>query len=158
MAVAAPDRHPTWTSRARALAGKTSVHVGSAVVVMSGWAAFANRAHGTAPMLTAAVVQGAASALVTFTLKTALEAMARRLAGVPALVVPPTVSCVVVLALLVAAHRLAGTHELWSTIALPYAASSTYAWAYTALVARRRTARRTPTTRAVARRRFSTSR
>jgi hypothetical protein len=45
-----------------------------------------------------------------------------------------------VLALLVAAHRLAGTRELWSTIALPYAASSAYAWIYVVLVVRRRSA------------------
>jgi len=87
---------------------------------------------------TAGVVQGAASALFTLSLKTALEAMARRLKGTLAYVVPPTVSCSVVLALLVAAHRLAGTRELWATISIPWAASSAYAWIYTALLVRRR--------------------
>jgi hypothetical protein len=53
------------------LAGRTSVHVGSAVAVMGGWATFANRAHGVTAAASAGVVQGAASALVTFSLKTA---------------------------------------------------------------------------------------
>ena len=64
--------------------------------------------------------------------------MARRLKGTLAFLVPPTVSCSVALALLVAAHLLAGTRELWSTISIPWAASSAYAWIYTALLVRRR--------------------
>ena len=131
---------PAWSAAARRLAGRSVVHVLGAVVVMGGWAAFANRSHGAAAMLTAAVVQAAASAGVTYTLKTSLEAMAGRLDGVAALVVPPTVSCAVVLLVLVTAHRLGGTRALWSTIAVPYAASSTYAWVYAGLLASRRRA------------------
>jgi hypothetical protein len=106
------------------------------MAVMGGWAAVANRAHGASAALTAGLAQAAASAIVTYTLKTALETMARRLRGRLAVFVPPTVTCCVVLALLVAAHRLAGTRELWSTIAIPYAASSAYAWIYMYLLAR----------------------
>jgi hypothetical protein len=105
---------------------------------MGSWATFANRTHGVRPALLAGVVQGGASALVTFLLKSSLEAMSRRLKGTLAFVVPPTVSCTVVLILLVVAHRLAGTHEVWSTISIPYAASSAYAWIYTAIVVSRR--------------------
>ena len=122
----------------RRVVGRTSVHVAGAVLVMGGWAAFANRAHGVSAALRSALAQAAASALVTYTLKTSLDAMARRLRNLAAFVVPPTISCLVVLALLVAAHRLAGTHEVATTIAVPYAASSAYAWIYTALAARRR--------------------
>jgi len=131
-------RRTAVSSRLSDLAGKTSVHVGSAVAVMGGWAAFANRAHGVLAAAAAGLVQGAASALVTFSLKTALEAMAKRLTGTLAFLVPPIVSCSVVLALLVTAHRLAGTRELWSTISIPWAGSSAYAWIYTALLVRRR--------------------
>ena len=105
---------------------------------MGSWAALANRAHGVARALTAASAQGVASALMTFTLKSALEAMAGRLKGALAFLVPPTVSCAVVFVLLVAVHLLAGTRELWSTISIPYAASSAYAWIYTGILARRR--------------------
>ena len=125
------------TDPARRLGGRTAVHVAGAVVVMGSWAAVANRAHGAAAALTAGLAQAAASAFVTYTLKTSLEAMARRLRGARALVIPPAITCAVVLALLVAVHRLAGTRELWSTIAVPYAASSSYAWIYTLLLARR---------------------
>jgi hypothetical protein len=130
-------RQGHWTDRVRAFAGRSSVHVTGAVAVMGGWAAAANRAHGAAAALRAALVQAAASAFVTYTLKTSLDSMARSLRGRLAFFGPPTVTCGVVLALLVAAHRLAGTRELWSTIAVPYAASSAYAWIYTLLVARR---------------------
>ncbi len=108
------------------------------MAVMGGWAAFANRVHGTSAALRPALVQAAASALVTYTLKTSLDAMARRFRGVAAFVVPPTASCMVVLTLMVVAHRLAGTRELWTTIAIPYTASSAYAWIYTALAVRGR--------------------
>lgn len=126
------------SSRLSELASRSSVHIGSAIVVMGGWAAFANRTHGVRPALVAGLVQGGASALVTFALKRSLEAMSGRLQGTLAFVVPPTVSCAAVLMLLVVAHRLAGTHELWSTISIPYAASSTYAWIYTAILVTRR--------------------
>lgn len=126
------------SSRLRDLAGRNSIHIGSAMVVMGGWAAVANRAHGVIAASGAGLVQAAASALVTFSLKASLEAMSERLRGPLAFVVPPTVTCSVVLALLVAVHHLAGTRELWSTIAIPYAASSAYAWIYTALQVRRR--------------------
>lgn len=122
------------------LAERTSTHVAGAVAVMGGWAAFANRAHGGAASFRAGLVQMLVSAVVTFTLKTALEAMTSRLRGVAAFVVPPLVTCSAVLGLLVTAHRLAGTRELWSTIAIPYAASSAYAWISVFILARRRDA------------------
>ena len=126
------------SSRLSELAGRSSIHIGSAVVVMGSWAAFANRAHGVRAAVVAGLVQGGASALVTFALKSSLEAMSGRLKGTLAFVVPPTVSCTVILILLVVAHRLAGTHELWSTISIPYAASSAYGWIYTAILVRGR--------------------
>jgi hypothetical protein len=123
-----------------ALAQATWTHVVGAVVVMGGWAGFANRLHGPTAALRAGLTQAAVSALVTFMLKTALEAMTRRLRGAAAFVVPPLVTCGVVLTLLVTAHRLAGTRELWPTIAIPYAASSAYAWIYVFILVRRRAA------------------
>src|SRR5512140_3430130 len=88
-------------ARVGELAGSTSTHVVCAVVVMSGWVACANRIHGATAALTASLVQGGASALVMFTLKTALETMSRRLKGGLAFLLPPTVSCSVVITLLV---------------------------------------------------------
>jgi hypothetical protein len=120
------------------LAAKTSVHVVFAVLIMGGWAAFANRAHGAMPALSAGVVQGGASALVTSTLKTALESLSKQFQGALAYFVPPLVCCAVVLLLLTAVHRLAHTREFWATIAIPYTASSTYAWIYAAILALQR--------------------
>lgn len=123
------------------MAKATWVHALVAFLGMGAWALFANRAHGLGPALAAALVQGALSATITVFLKRGLEAMHARLAGLAAVVVPPLVACAVVLAVLLMAHRLAGTPEVWATIAVPYAVSTTYGWIYTlslAVAARRR--------------------
>ncbi len=112
------------------------MHVAFAFLAMGGWAVFANRNHGLAQALPAGLVQGTLSAGLTFGIKRGLEAMVQRLSGIAALVVPPVVCCCAVLALLVCAHTLAGTPEIWATIAVPYAVSSTYAFVYTASLAR----------------------
>jgi ascorbate-specific PTS system EIIC-type component UlaA len=123
-----------------ALARSSVVHVAFAFLAMGAWAVFANRAAGMSHALIAGLVQGALSAAITLALKRFLEAASARLPGVWALIVPPTISCAVILALLLAAHILAGTRNILATISLPYAVSSTYAWVYTWAVTRRRTA------------------
>ena len=114
------------------LVRSTAVHVAFAFLAMGAWAAFANHAHGPMRALIAGVVQGTLSGAITFGLKRSLEAMAARLNGAAALLAPPLVTCVVVLLVLLGAHRLAGTPEVWATIAVPYAVSSSYAWIYAA--------------------------
>jgi hypothetical protein len=106
-----------------------------AFLAMGAWAAFANRSHGVAAMALAGAVQGAISCGITLVLKRSLEAMFARLPGVVAIVAPPLVTMAVVLAVLVTIHRLAGTPEVWATIAVPYTVSSAYAWIYTATLA-----------------------
>lgn len=117
------------------LARSTAAHVAFAFVAMGGWAAFANRAHPAEAIWRAALLQGAISAVITLILKRSLEAMFARLSGPAAVLLPPTVTCVVVLGVLLTAHRLMGTPEVWATIAVPYAVSSAYAWIYTASLA-----------------------
>jgi fructose-specific phosphotransferase system IIC component len=114
------------------LARSSALHVGFAFVAMGGWAAFANRAHPLGSMVLAGLVQGLLSGAITLGLKRSLEAMAARLGGPVAFVLPPVVTCAVVLTVLLTVHRLAGTPEIWATIAIPYAVSSAYAWIYTA--------------------------
>lgn len=131
----------TVSPPAAKLARSTAAHVAFAFIAMGGWAAFANRAHGPGHVLLAGAVQGALSGTITFFLKRSLEAMAAGLPLALAWLVPPLVTCAVVLAILVGAHALAGTPEVWKTIAVPYAVSSAYAWVYAAgLVAARRRA------------------
>ena len=114
--------------------------MGFAFVAMGGWAAFANRTHPAGAMVLAGLIQGLLSGAITLVLKRALEVMAARVAGPVAFVLPPFATCTVVLGVLLGAHRLAGTPEVWATIAVPYAVSSTYAWIYNAslVIARRR--------------------
>ena len=56
-------------------ASSTPLHVGFAFLAMGAWATFANRNHPLPDALLAGLVQGAASGLITFTLKKALERM-----------------------------------------------------------------------------------
>ena len=113
------------------MAKATWVHALVAFPGMGAWALFANRAHGLAPALTAALVQGGLSATITVFLKRGLEAMHARLSGPAAVLVPPLLACAVVLAVLLTAHRLAATREIWATLAVPYGVPTTYGWIYT---------------------------
>jgi hypothetical protein len=112
------------------LAQSTLAHIAFAVLAMGGWAAFANRSHGAAAMALAGAVQGALSGAITFFLKRSLELMGARSPLAFAWLVPPLISCSVVLVILRGVHALAGTPEIWKTIAVPYAVSSLYAWIY----------------------------
>ena len=120
----------TASLRSAKLAKSTAVHVGFAVVAMGGWAAFANLGHPIARLAIAAAVQGPLSGSITVVLKRTLEAMGAALPLRLTWFVPPLVTCIGVLAILVGAHLAAGTPEIARTIAMPYAVSSTYAWVY----------------------------
>ena len=124
------DGEPATAAAQPPLVEQTWAHVVGAAVSMGAWAVFMNHVHGPAAAFRAGAAQAAFSTVVTFTLKTGLEALTRRLRGVAAFVVPPTISCTVIGSLLVTVHYLAGTRELWSTIAIPFSASSAYAWLY----------------------------
>ena len=118
--------------------------MGLAFLAMGSWAFWANRGHGLTHALPAALLQGTLSAGLTLGIKRGLEALFRPLRGLAALLGPPILSCAVVFALLVGAHSLAGTPEIWATIAVPFTVSSTYAFVYTAglALARKRHAAR----------------
>lgn len=120
----------------RRLAQSTVVHVAFAALAMGGWALFANRQHPPAEALRAAVAQGVLSGLITLLLKRALEAMATRFQGAAARLVPPCITAVAILGVLVLVHRLIGTPEIARTIAAPWSVSTLYAFAYSALIAR----------------------
>lgn len=124
------------SSAVAGLARSGAVHGAVAFLAMGAWAAFANRGHGPGAMALAGVVQGAISCVITLILKRSLEAMFARLSGPAAVITPPLVTMAVVLAALVTIHRLAGTPEVWTTIAVPYTVSSSYAWIYTFTLAR----------------------
>lgn len=124
------------SSAVAGLARSGAVHGTFAFVAMGAWAAFANRGHGFEAMALAFVIQGAISCVITLILKRSLEAMFARLHGPVAIAAPPLVTMTVVLAVLFTIHKLAGTPEIWTTIAVPYAVSSSYAWIYTLALAR----------------------
>ena len=123
-------------------ARSSAVHVAFAFLAMGGWAVFANRLHGPERALLAGLVQGTLSGLLTLGLKRFLEAAIARLPDLWAAILPPTATCAGVLVILVTAHHLAGTPNVWATISVPYAVSSSYAWIYSIglVMARRRQA------------------
>jgi hypothetical protein len=124
------------------LARSSVTHVAFAFLAMGGWAVFANWPHGDERALLAGLVQGTLSGLLTLGLKRFLEAAVGRLPDLSAAIVPPFLTCAGVLAILLTAHRLAGTPNVWATISVPYAVSSSYAWIYSLMLvlARRRAA------------------
>lgn len=113
-------------------ARSTPLHVAVAFVAMGGWAALANSAHGPRAMLPAFLVQGALSAVLMLLLKRGLEALYARLPGPAARIAPPLISCTLIAGVLTAVHALAGTPEILKTVALPWTASTLYAFVYTA--------------------------
>ena len=123
-------------------AGSTPVHVAIGFCLMGAWGVWANAAHGTGAALLAGLVQGSISGGLTFGLKRAVDWMRPRMRGVPAYVVPPLIAVTCSGLLLILAHRLAGTPELWMTIAVPLIVSSSYVFSYNILRQYRR--ERTP--------------
>lgn len=106
------------------------VHVAGAFLLMGGWAVFANRMHAMPAPLVAGVVQGVLSGCITYGLKRAIEALARRFEGIAALVVPPLVAAAVSLVALTTIHWLSRTPEIAATIAVPLTVSTSYAALY----------------------------
>jgi hypothetical protein len=121
-------------SRLQSFARSSATHVAFAFLAMGGWAVFANHTHGPERAAIAGLAQGTVSGLLTLGLKRFLEAAAARLHDLWAAILPPAITCAVVLAILLAVHHLAGTPNVWATISVPYAVSSSYAWIYSALL------------------------
>ncbi len=107
------------------------LHLAGAFALMGGWALIANRAHPWADMLTAGLVQGSLSAIITLFLKRLIEALVAMLDGARALLLPPLACGAISVLLLSLIHSLAGTPELLATIAVPMIVSTTYATLYT---------------------------
>ena len=112
------------------LARSNLAHMLGAFLVMGGWALFANHAHGFAAALPAAILQGLLSAGITLTLKTVIERLAPRFAGVAALFAPPLIAAGLSAVLLTTLHHLAGTPEILATVALPLTVATSYAAIY----------------------------
>lgn len=113
-------------------ARSTAAHTAFAFLAMGAWAAFANRTHGVTPAITAFLVQGALSALITLGLKRWLEYARRRLRGFTGKWAPPLISCLAIGGVLSGVHLIAGTPAVIATIALPWTVSTLYALIYAA--------------------------
>ncbi len=119
-----------WKAVRDWMATSTIAHVGFAFLAMGAWAVFANRAHALPQALLAGLVQGSISGLITLGLKKFLEWFNARLLGLLALIAPPLITAATILALLTSAHTLAGTPEIFATIAVPFMVSTSYAIVY----------------------------
>ena len=122
------------------IAASTAAHVGFGFMAMGGWAVWANRAHGLEVMALAGLVQGTISGLLTLALKKSLEWLNRRMQARAALAFPPAITASAILGILVTAHALAGTPALWTTIAVPWTVSTSYAIVYNLRLSREKRA------------------
>ena len=107
----------------------SALHMAVAFLGMGAWAVFANRAHGADAWL-AGAVQGALSATITLFLKRMIEAVSARARNAWRLILPPVLAVAASITILTVVHRLAGTPEIFATIALPMTVTAVYATAY----------------------------
>lgn len=118
------------TRESPALLERAWVHVAFAFVVMGGWAFYANWGHPMPKPLIAALVQGTLSGTITFGMKRVLDRLRAKFEGTRGIWVPPLVTLIGSLSVLVAVHLLAGTPEVVKTIMVPFSVASTYAVIY----------------------------
>ena len=99
------------------------------LVLMGGWAAFANSAHPWPAPAIAFAVQGALTAGITLVLKRAVETVVARQPMRPWLA--PLAAAAISGSLLSIVHLAAGTPAFWETIIVPFSVATGYASVYT---------------------------
>lgn len=102
-------------------------------LLQGGWAVYANYRFGVEQSLLSGVVQGAVSCVMTFIVTIVIETMLARLSSWPPLTrfaasVAGTVG--IMIATLTVIHGIAGTPDIWLTIALPVGMGSLYCTVY----------------------------
>lgn len=105
-------------------------HMAGGFVLMGSWAVFANLGHPMPAPLVAGAIQGALSAVITLVLKRIIDALVPQLSGLPGLIFPPLLCAGFSVSLLAAIHTLAGTPEVWVTLALPSTVATIYSAIY----------------------------
>jgi mannose/fructose/N-acetylgalactosamine-specific phosphotransferase system component IIC len=83
--------------------------------------------------LIAGLVQGTVSGALTLGLKQSVDWLRPRMRGPLAYIVPPLIAGGCSALLLMTAHGIAGTPEIWTTIAVPLAVSFSYILIYNVL-------------------------
>jgi len=106
------------------------LHVAAGFLLMGGWAIFANMSHPMPAPLIAGLLQGLLSAAITFTLKRIVDGLLPHLKGVPGLITPSVLCAAFSVSLLAMIHTIAGTPEVWTTLALPSTVGTLYATFY----------------------------
>jgi hypothetical protein len=99
---------------------------------MGAWAAWANRSHPMPVPLVAGLVQGTLTAFITGLLKAIMDWLFDQLTGLAALILPPIAAAATSVTVLSQVHRIAGTPEVWLTLAVPSTVATIYAVIYTA--------------------------
>ena len=125
------------TAALRRFASSAFVHLLVAFLGMGGWAFYTNRRYPMPQPLVSGLVQGMLSALLTLFLKSAIDFMAKRFTGTPALWAPPLIACLVSATVLIVIHTLGGTPRIAKTIAIPLLVSTSYATLYNFSIVRR---------------------
>lgn len=113
-----------------------ALHGAGGMLLMGGWAAFANRGFEMPAPLVAGLVQGVLTATITLFLKGIIERIHYGAMGRARFVLPPMAAFLISLILLTTIHFLAGTPALLVTIAVPLTVSTLYALSYTIALSR----------------------
>ena len=110
-------------------------------VAYGGWAFWANLEHGDAVAMRAGLLQGSYSFALTFASTLLMEGLyaffVRRGDALRARLATVAVTAVILLAVPVALHMLAGTPEIAMTVAPGFAIGMVYTWIYVAALTRR---------------------
>lgn len=117
----------------RALLQSTAFHVLLGFLAMGCWAVFANRGHPWPAPLIAGLAQGAMSGLLTLFLKRTVDWLRPKFRRGPGFWAPPALALLGSGTFLVSGHLLAGTPELFATIAVPLSVSALYIFTYNIL-------------------------
>jgi len=97
---------------------------------MGSWATIANRHHPLADGLIAGAVKGTLTTSFTLFLKTAIEAISKRLDGLAEFCMPPLATFAASSIIQSAVHLAAGTPEVVATVAVPVLVATLYSALY----------------------------
>lgn len=89
-----------------------------------------NSGHTWPQAMSAGLVQGSMSAILTLLLKKSVDGLRAHFRGHMRFWTPPAIASLASAGLLIAGHSLARTPELLATIGLPLGVSATYVFAY----------------------------
>lgn len=105
-----------------------AAHVLAGIMLMGGWAFFANTGYPWPAAVIAGLVQAIITGTITLVMKKSIEWVASRTRGI---VLPTLAASAISASLLTIVHTIAGTPAFWLTVAAPFSVATIYGATYT---------------------------